>query len=186
MEGRYEQKLKERIQYDPSLCWDCANATRPWRCPWVSKFQDVPGWVARKTTVRGTPPYKSRKVNACPLFERDAYCGGLTVDVCNQRKAIIDESDTRWIAEAIVERAVEDWRELECGNKAAVYSSDGKRVKRDEVVDFFHSKWCAVLLQSFTRYTPAQIRKFIGVESRKFYKDREQEEVERSRQETTA
>ena len=54
----------------PTLCWDCANAVG--RCCWSDRFEPVEGWDAVYDAEKD-----SYHVIACPLFERDAYCGGL-------------------------------------------------------------------------------------------------------------
>ena len=62
-----------------TLCWNCAHATHPDVCPWVERFEPVPGWKAEKTyLMQDTPsPYESYLVVECPLFERDGYFGGM-------------------------------------------------------------------------------------------------------------
>lgn len=59
-------------------CWNCANATRPDKCPWVESFTPVPGWTATPTRLmtESPQPYDSYLITDCPLFERDAYRGG--------------------------------------------------------------------------------------------------------------
>ena len=66
-------------RYTPSLCWDCANATRPDVCPWVEDFTPVDGWDAEPTICHehAEQPYESYRVRNCPLFERDAIRGGV-------------------------------------------------------------------------------------------------------------
>ena len=66
--------------YSSTLCWDCANATRPDVCPWVERFEPVDGWEATKTRCMSNTdmPYESYHVSKCPLFKRDSFNGGKT------------------------------------------------------------------------------------------------------------
>lgn len=54
-----------------TLCWDCAKATKGDECPWVRKFEPVPGWVAKKTIIEQSKGEytDSYKVKECPLFK---------------------------------------------------------------------------------------------------------------------
>ena len=65
--------------FEPTLCWDCANATNGEVCPWANDFTPVPGWEAEKTYLMqdSLSPYESYHVKKCPLFCRDARGGGL-------------------------------------------------------------------------------------------------------------
>lgn len=57
-----------------ALCWNCYHATNPdGKCPWSSRLDPVPGWVAEPCTNKG---YKTFLVLSCPLFARDAENGG--------------------------------------------------------------------------------------------------------------
>lgn len=61
----------------PTLCWDCANATKPDVCCWCADFKPVPGWDAEPTTKQdGFDAYESYLVKHCPLFVRDGERGG--------------------------------------------------------------------------------------------------------------
>ena len=160
----------DNFHFDPSLCWDCALSTRPWRCEWVARYEPVPGWEARKHHCGSkSDGYESRKVIACPKFVRDSFCGGLTDDPINHKRIKLDDTDVRTLAEAIIERAVEDWKELKRGELEKAYTSDGNTVKREELISFFYSKEFAVLLNSFTKFSPAQIRTFLDVHDRSYY-----------------
>lgn len=59
-----------------TLCWDCANAVHDEKCPWVKDATPVPGWEAEETHHTGFFAFDSYRVTKCPLFVRDAYCGG--------------------------------------------------------------------------------------------------------------
>lgn len=65
-----------------TLCWDCKFATGG--CPWVDKWQPVPGWEATKTKVfsysnydkKGKPNhsfYESYIVTICPIFKDNSF-----------------------------------------------------------------------------------------------------------------
>ena len=62
------------------------------------------------------------------------------------------------------------------------YTSDGNVVKREDVIHFFFSKEFSVLLNSFTKFSPAQIRTFLDVHDRFYYT----EEAIAARKENTA
>ena len=59
----------------PTLCWDCSKATGG--CPWADYGRPVKGWTAREIQKSSSKPYLSYVVYNCPLFDRDAMCGGL-------------------------------------------------------------------------------------------------------------
>ena len=158
------QKHKGDTNHDPSLCWDCANATRPWRCCWVRDNRPYPGWLAKKTLVsKKSVPYESYHVLICPGFVRDSYLGGLMCDTEANHKVTIDDDDTMQLAEAIVERAVEDWIALHYGDIPKLSKCDGSAVNRKEVVEFFYSDWCKELMESFTDYTPNNLQIYLGM-----------------------
>lgn len=147
----------------PSLCLDCANATNPDVCPWVRSAVQVPGWEATKTVIGKVHSFESYCVSYCPLFRRDAQDGGLKDDLFGERKRIrLDGNDVINLASAICTRAVEDWRYLKDGAlKSVPYYGD--RLHRDEILEFFFSKWFAMLLESFSDRTPEQIRGYLGI-----------------------
>jgi hypothetical protein len=156
--------------YEQSLCWDCALATQPWKCEWADRFEPVPGWEAEKCYCgKKGYGYESYNVIACPKFKRDSYAGGLAKDPMCRKRIMLDDPGVRELSEAIIERAVDDWRELMCGKLASTRTSDGKAVKRDELIRFFFSGEFASMLNSFSKYTPAQIRRFLDVHDEAFY-----------------
>ena len=155
-------KFKTDGNYEQTLCFDCKNATRPWKCPWVAKYAPVPGWLAEKTQLcKRSSPYDSYYVKACPRFKRDSYCGG-TVNHPETGRVYVDPKDVSSIAEAICEQAVADWIAIDYGNLSSLKVS-GSTVKRDKMLEFFFSAWFAQLLESFTEYTPQQIRRSIRI-----------------------
>ena len=150
---------------DPTLCWDCANATKPHVCPWVGKQEPVPGWKAKPHLVGRFRwnPFESYHVMACPLFEEDAYCGGTLEDEeAHHSFPHIDDDDVRNLAEAIIERWIDDWELLERG-KLRTVKMDSQYVHRDRVISFFYSCWFAELLASFSQHTPKWVRDNIGM-----------------------
>ena len=58
-----------------SLCWECKKAVG--LCPWSAKLKPIPGWEADKFGATAQKPYSTYLVKQCPLFERDAYDGGM-------------------------------------------------------------------------------------------------------------
>jgi hypothetical protein len=158
------------FSYDQSLCWDCALATQPWKCEWADRFEPVPGWEAEECYCgQNGSGYESYNVIACPKFKRDSYAGGLAKDPMCRKRIMLDDPGVRELSEAIIERAVDDWKELMCGKLASTRTSDGKAVKRDELIRFFFSGEFASMLNSFSKYTPAQIRRFLDVHDEAFY-----------------
>lgn len=159
-----------------TLCWDCANATKPWKCPWAAEnHEPVPGWEAEKTIVnmriRGKLyPTESYCVTACPLFERDSNDGGLY-------KAATGEKQERKTKDTplsrnlyplygeILAQAVKDWIQLDYGHFKRVEFADGT-VKKDEMISFFYGSWFADLVTTCTNYTPQQVRDMLKVPRR--------------------
>jgi hypothetical protein len=156
--------------YEQSLCWDCALATQPWKCEWADRFEPVPGWEAEECYCgQNGSGYESYNVIACPKFKRDSYAGGLAKDPMCRKRIMLDDPGVRALSEAIIERAVDDWKELRNGELASTRTSDGKAVKRKELIQFFFSGEFASMLNSFSKYTPAQIRRFLDVHDEAFY-----------------
>lgn len=77
----------------------------------------------------------------------------------------VDDNDTRTLAAAICERAVVDWIALDYG-RLQFAKCDGSLVQRQKLLEFFFSEWFEELLASFSRYTPAQIRRAIRIPGR--------------------
>lgn len=169
--------------YEQSLCWDCALSTQLGECEWADRFEPVPGWEAEKCYCgKNGYGYESYDVIACPKFKRDSYEGGITKDPMCHKRIMLDDPAVRSLSEAIIERAVDDWRELRNGELARTRVSDGKAVKREELIRFFFSAEFASMLNSFSRYTPAQIRRFLGVHDEAFYA---KEDAKRGRKPTS-
>jgi len=148
---------------ETSLCWDCRNCTKPEVCSWANDFTPVKGWTAIPTTVGGYHPFDSYLVKECPLFSRAAFSGGQTRDLFVKADYLeIDDQDAENLAEAIIERAIEDWKFLEYGNLDNITFS-GSRIKRSELLEFFFSPWFEQLLASFTDIPPNKIREHIKI-----------------------
>lgn len=146
-----------------TLCWECENSIKPHVCPWVRDYTPVKGWEAKPTHIGGAYQYDSYIVTNCPLFKRDAFNGGMVADVFLKHPRIeIDDQDVVNIAEAIIERQIEDWRFLECGRLDNITFCGG-RIKREHCLEFFFSPWFEQLLASFSERTPQEIRSFIGI-----------------------
>ena len=60
---------------ETTLCWDCSRAIGG--CSWSDEGKPVRGWTAKGTQKTSTKPYNTYLVIDCPLFDRDAYGGGL-------------------------------------------------------------------------------------------------------------
>ena len=149
-----------------TLCWDCKNCTSPDVCPWVRDFTPVPGWKAKLNSFR---EYDSYLVIECPLFKRGAYHGGTEENLLIAKEHIsIYDNDTEKLAEAIIERYVEDWKFLEYGELDGVRFCGGK-LSRNKIVSFFTSEWFADLLASFSDIDPMVILKKLKID--KFLKN---------------
>ena len=149
--------------YKPTLCWDCKNSTKPWNCPWVENFTPVKGWVAIPTNVGRFYNYDSYRVITCPKFVRSSFNGGLVEDTFGRSDPIdLDDTGTANLAEAIVERAVEDWKFLEYGLLDDIVFCGG-RIFKSELLEFFFSEWFEQLLESFTERTPSNIRRYLKI-----------------------
>ena len=70
--------------------------------------------------------------------------------------------DTFDLAYYIIERAVEDWKALDYGRRSEVYI-DKEIAERREVLEFFFSRWFAVLCDAALDYTPQQIRRALRI-----------------------
>ncbi len=151
---------------EPTLCWDCKNAAKPWACEWVGSGKPVNGWWAKPTTMkgmRGMAPIESYHVVRCPKFKRGSFGGGLTRDTFGKHEFIkLDDKDTVNLAEAIIQSAVEDWQSLKFG-ELSVVNKAGKPVFKADVLEFFFSRWFERLLESFSAHTPQQIRSYIHI-----------------------
>ena len=159
-------KVGRAKQYDYTLCLDCGKASDPEACPWVRNATPVPGWVANPTIVSGAfkKLYHSFQVRACPIFDRDSFGGGTTkARFCQQKIKVHNDNVLTFLAEAIIERAIDDWRELR-GGELRDTKSLGERVYRADLVDFFYSDWINRLLGSFTDIGSDEIRQKIGID----------------------
>lgn len=151
-----------------SLCWDCRNAVDPLACEWVDNGTPVNGWWATPTQIRGvrkTGPIASYHVTLCPKFVRGSYNGGLEDNVFsgNGDRIELDRNDIKNVAEAICEKAIEDWKSLDYGNLSSLQVS-GETITRAELLDFFFSEWFERLIHAFSRHSPEQIRHYIKIE----------------------
>ena len=66
------------------------------------------------------------------------------------------------MAYVILERAVLDWKLLEYGRKEAAMVDKGEWVQREDLVDFFFSKWFSRLCEPL-QYTPEEIRAVLNI-----------------------
>ena len=158
-----------------SLCWDCANATNPDKCPWVGDGEPVDGWWARKDKIKFSFADWDGKIKTkmtdtycvimCPLFERDAWRGGLhkhdipTTPVLKYATA----KDLRSLAAAIIYRQVVDWERLGRGEHKRIADTNGRYTKREDVVDFFNSEWFEQLLACVSTTSAEDCRKALGI-----------------------
>ena len=146
-----------------TLCWDCKNSTKPWKCPWVEKSDTVAGWIAKPTSVGKFYNYSSYQVVDCPQFVRDSFSGGMEWDVFGKKEPVtLEDEDCGTLAEAIIERAVEDWKFLEYGALEEIVFCGG-RIFKSEILEFFFSDWFEHLLESFTERTPQNIRRYLHI-----------------------
>ena len=157
-------KKKSKYDYtnEQSLCWDCFWSTHPEKCQWVARNKPVKGWNAEPTRVSPrSAPFDSYKVVGCPKFKRDSYRGGL-VDPPNRRRVKLWDDDIPNLASAIIEQAVTDWIALDYGAIDSILFC-GQSIERKKLLEFFFSRWFEVLLESFSEWTPKQIRRAIKI-----------------------
>lgn len=169
---------------DCSLCWDCANATLPHKCPWVGDGTPIDGWWARKTKLKfkggdGSGGSYVRMVDSynvivCPLFERDAWRGGQFKHDTDKKTNLKDatESDLRAICAAIIQRFVLDWETLGRGKEKKFITYGNKVVKAETVREFFQSEWFEMLLSVVSDFDPDHVREILGVPCKEKTKSR--------------
>lgn len=73
-----------------TICWSCQNACG--KCSWSRKFEEVKGWVAEKTTIKGEsnsliPEIPSYRVIKCPKYLPDKHSNSFTNFVKNSEVA---------------------------------------------------------------------------------------------------
>ena len=146
-----------------SLCWDCANSLKPWKCAWVRANEPIPGWWATPNKESRSGKLWSYHVISCPNFDRDSFRGGLERNLTgSNHETRIDKPDTANIAEAIIERAILDWKYINSYGVPDTKMEDVVVTKHD-LIEFFFSEWFVRLLESFSYHSPEQIRKYIGI-----------------------
>ena len=79
-----------------------------------------------------------------------------------QARVLSAERDIIELAYVILERAVLDWKLLEYGRKEAAMVDKGEWVQREDLVDFFFSKWFSRLCEPL-QYTPEEIRAVLNI-----------------------
>lgn len=146
-----------------TLCWDCANSTKPDVCPWVRDFNPVEGWEAKPRRTGGWMPFDTYIVFDCPLFRRDSHNAGTEQNLLNKHKfPKLTNDDLVNLAEAIIEGAVEDWKALQYGALEFVrFQSD--LVTKKKTLKFFFSKDFENFLGTFSERTPEQIRSWLKI-----------------------
>lgn len=87
--------------------------------------------------------------------------GGGSMASVGSRKTQRVERDVLDLAFGIIERAVLDWKALDCGRLAEVMV-DGELVSRKETCEFFFSDFFKDLC-NVTQFTPEQIRGFLHI-----------------------
>ena len=85
-----------------------------------------------------------------------ADCGDRQTRILNENRDVID------LAYGVLERAVMDWKLLEYGRKEAAMVERGEWVKRDDMVEFFFSRWFHRLCEPL-HYSPEEIRAALGI-----------------------
>ena len=79
-------------------------------------------------------------------------------DSRNRKARILSEDrDLIDLAYGVLERAVLDWKALEYGRKESTMLEKTEWVERDELVEFFFSKWFSKLCEPL-HYSPEEIR----------------------------
>ena len=159
---------------DSSLCMDCANATKPHKCPWVENYTPVEDWWARETVIRGKSTkgdiaylseIPSYTVIMCPLFERDGYAAGVYKASAEKHPVLksAENDDIRKLCAAIIHRAVLDWKLLDYGSFEKLMTTENQTIKSETLIAFFHSSLFYEMLSVVSAYTPAQVREILRV-----------------------
>ena len=119
-----------------TLCWSCKHATNGRVCCWAGELKPVKGWVAIPTVIKEYQT-ESAYVTESPKFQEDDKKPSKVWKAS-------PENAFSSLVEAIVDRAIRDW-------KWADYIEKGKRrwsdsqitpegMKKD-VENFFRGKW---------------------------------------------
>ena len=66
------------------------------------------------------------------------------------------------LAYGILEGAVDDWKALDYGRKAEAMVERGEFVKREDMVEFFFSRWFTQLCEPL-HYSPEEIREALNI-----------------------
>ena len=153
---------REKFAASQQCCWFCENATKPWKCPWVDRFKEIPGWKAEPTIIKNRVGRKvfianSFNISFCPLFVSDNENA--------EPEHYPLEFNVSSLHGEILAQAVRDWRAIDYGKLRYTCTADGS-IKRDELLEFFWGKWFETLVESCTQYTPQQIRDYINVPKR--------------------
>lgn len=150
------------------LCWNCANASKPWKCPWVGRGLPVKGWDATPTMIKlwrraGAELTHSFDIRECPMFDEDSYGSGRTK--VKRKPDLPRDRNYSDLIGAILAQSVEDWKAIDYGDLPSLSTSVGV-IQRDELFKFFWSGWFEELVMNCTNYTPQQIRDKIRVPKR--------------------
>lgn len=113
---------------------------------------------------------QSRTTDAVYRMAQSSNSGNLGSGNCpvadrGDRQAWVLSEENRDIidlAYGILERAVIDWKLLEYGRKEAAMVERGEWVKRDDMVEFFFSKWFHRLCEPL-HYSPEEIRAALNI-----------------------
>lgn len=143
-----------------TLCWDCALANGSGDCPWAENHTPVDGWEAIPNHIAAWPGYDSYCVVDCPKFKRDSRQGGRDWKWGRPlQRTELSSGDTIKLGLRIAEQAVIDWKSVKDYKNLRL---DGQVVWRDEVIDFFNSKWFEALL-TLAEIDPEKSREKLGI-----------------------
>ena len=124
-------------------CGRCIHATNSDKCPWATRFEPVPGWVAEKTVISPNQDYRveSYYIKACPLYER------------GHSSPEYDLDDIRTLIAETLRQAADDWKMLEYG-RIAEKRVAAQVIKASDLLEFFQSKDFAAMYRFVTRRDP--------------------------------
>lgn len=171
--GARETKIKHRHGTGDAVI---TNSFHVWRCPLFER--DAAKGGREKVALGGETNDKKHGGNK-PSSASAVYRMAITPDsgrVGNSNRPVADSQNggTRVLnpppndreildlAYGILEGAVDDWKALDYGRKAEAMVERGEFVKREDMVEFFFSRWFTQLCEPL-HYSPEEIREALNI-----------------------
>ena len=171
--GARATKIKHRHGTGDAVITDSFHV---WRCPLFER--DAAKGGCEKVALGGETNDKKHGGNK-PSSASAVYRMAITPDsgrVGNSNRPVADSQNggTRVLnpppndreilnlAYGILEGAVDDWKALDYGRKAEAMVERGEFVKREDMVEFFFSRWFTQLCEPL-HYSPEEIREALNI-----------------------